>query len=99
MSNHTPGPWGFRECGTMNAIVYIDDDCVVGGVHKGGDDYLLSHADARLMAAAPELLEALEAVALHTIGIYDSHGQPLLPDPVSRAVRAVIAKAKGEGNE
>jgi hypothetical protein len=49
--------------------------------------------DAHLVAAAPELLEALE-MALGAVEYFDEHeGAPMLLD----AVRAAIAKARGGG--
>lgn len=57
----TPAPWEFIECGTANAIVRISDDCTVEGRYNGAQCDLLRHADARLIAAAPLLLEACDA--------------------------------------
>ncbi len=49
--------------------------------------------DAHLIAAAPDLLEALE-MALGAVEYFDEHeGAPMLLD----AVRAAIAKARGGG--
>jgi hypothetical protein len=49
--------------------------------------------DAHLIAAAPELLQALE-MALGAVEYFDEHeGAPMLLD----AVRAAIAKARGGG--
>ena len=73
MSKHTPGPWQ-----------------VVGSNVYGNNLRALlpmNAADARLIAAAPDLLEALE----------DLLGwQTLAPDDVVTAARAAIAKARGE---
>lgn len=56
----TPGPWEhLKDCEPDPSLVMIDDSdgfdneiCVVHGEHRA--------ANARLIAAAPELLEALE---------------------------------------
>ena len=67
---------------------------VVGIGIKGGevDDYWLSitEADARLIEAAPELLEALKQIAADTHGTVDD------PDAsrINRIARAAIAKAE-----
>jgi hypothetical protein len=55
MSTHSPGPWVFDE---SDHSIYCGDDwpCVA----SFSDADLPSPANGRLMAAAPELLEALE---------------------------------------
>ena len=59
MSKHTPGPW---ECmgGAGATVVVADGDSVVASLRDrfGGS---VAH-DARLIAAAPELLEALQKI-------------------------------------
>jgi hypothetical protein len=56
MSKHTPGPWV--------ATYYPDDHAMIDGViYVSAGDACVSHANARLIAAAPDLLEALEFVA------------------------------------
>jgi hypothetical protein len=58
----------------------------------GGDEYgdILSKADAQLISAAPDLLEACKRLAgvLHVMG-YEN-------DPTAEFARAAIAKATGE---
>jgi hypothetical protein len=66
MSKHTPGPWRWDGDPTNIDIFYRDqhapwlvsanDDIVLGG-----DMFATEQADAALIAAAPELLEALKA--------------------------------------
>jgi hypothetical protein len=81
---HTPGPWTLR----MRAKpilawdVVTTDGAVMGGVYE--------EANARLIAAAPELLEALEAVAQ----LLDN-GQPIDPEHDGDWIRAAIANATG----
>lgn len=92
MSNqtkHTPGPWRVKDNGSM------EGPHVYGPVHPiDGGDYAplagykggaLSEADARLIAAAPELLEACRQAAF---AIPTTHG-------AFETVRAAIAKAEG----
>lgn len=96
MSKHTPGPWRAVESGTANLPAYD----IEAGKKTGGwrlITYLAAstrtsaeyeeqmRGNARLIAAAPELLEALEAMLRPTYTAED----------VSRAVMAV-RKAKGE---
>ena len=84
----TPGPWKWSKCGTENALVYVNEDCVVGGVHKGGDDYSMSHADASLIAAAPDLYHA----CCDIMGFLKSHGFD------TRPVGAALRKAEGRND-
>lgn len=85
---HTPGPWH----------AWNDD---VWGWGVGSEDYTiceeLSEADARLIASAPDLLEALRS-------FIDPDNAPLvLSDSHSLALmdkaRAAIAKATGTAGE
>ena len=78
---HTPGPWHatLHQVGDENNVRVAD--CY--SLEKGHDT---ARANARLIAAAPDLLAALEALLL-------------LADPCESAVgvaRAAIAKARGE---
>jgi hypothetical protein len=79
MSRHTPGPWG----------AITNASC---GYTIQGDGWTLCEVDllpdARLIAAAPELLEALEGL-LNALPSATTH-------PAIKAARAAIAKAKGE---
>ncbi|MDH0335148.1 hypothetical protein [Metapseudomonas otitidis] len=69
MSKRTPGPWEARKA--LEAVYeqdfYIISSAGVVGYWKGGkswhtdDKWVLTEADARLIAAAPCLLEALQA--------------------------------------
>lgn len=91
MSKHTPGPWtaykrpepvGFAEW----EIYYgTDTECVAEVVHE--------EANARLIAAAPELLEALQAVIRNDAENRDEFG---LSVNVCKQAIAAIAKATGE---
>jgi hypothetical protein len=90
MSKHTPGPWEMRRDG----FVYAANGERVCSPHstlpdsaKWSKQLQDLRATARLIAAAPDLLDALE----------DMLGwQTLAPDDVVAAARAAIAKARGE---
>lgn len=75
---HTPGPWHVRGHNGQWGAVYAGTECINGG---------FSLADARLIAAAPDLLVALQELVHHP---YDSEGRNLAA--LDRA-RAAIAKA------
>lgn len=88
-ASHTPGPWHVHggEIGPSP-----DETIAVVCALSGNDGDMEEEANARLIAAAPDLLAALEAVV--TTGGWDNldtggrgtHGAAL----------AAIAKAKGE---
>jgi len=81
MSKHTPGPWTFVHEGGIDGGYFIDakEDVVV--LPRGR----LNEADARLIAAAPDMLVALQDALLH--------GN--LPGWIAKRVGAAIAKAEG----
>ena len=83
MNKHTPGPWTIRESSTHVTVIGANNETIFH------DDKRCPSVpeDARLISAAPDLLEALE----------DMLGwQTLAPDNVVAAARAAIAKARGE---
>ena len=88
-TNHTLGPW---RAGKPNkdgkiAILSSGADWLVLGWTQGTD----AEANARLVAAAPALLEALS-------GLVDAHdaGIPLVTDHRWSQARATINNAKGK---
>jgi hypothetical protein len=81
---HTPGPWTIRRTGAAQVALAIaaNGHDTVAAFPRGTDkDY---EADARLIAAAPDLLEALKWCA-------DAMGS----GPCRDAADAAIAKAEG----
>jgi len=83
MSEHTPGPW-IIDSDDGDIIEVVSGDYFIADVHRlePKDEW---RANARLIAAAPELLEALEEL----VDLYEYE------DNVSRDARAAIAKARG----
>ena len=94
MSKHTPGPWVVygtaRDDGYTDfyGIDGSDSSAVVLWDKHGG---IREIADARLISAAPELLDALE-MALE----YLESWEDLSAGEHCRVARAAIAKATGE---
>lgn len=89
-AKHTPGPWSVDE---SNAIVgeKLDDHPiwlrpVIARFATG-----VRPADARLMAAAPDLLEALQEI----LDAADGSGWDQL-DATLRTARAAVSKATGK---
>jgi hypothetical protein len=91
VQTHTPGPW---KTITLDNEVYINPD-------RGADEYALlarvsinhpaSEGNARLIAAAPELLEALE-LAHKALSEESRYAQ----STTANKIRAAIRKATGE---
>ena len=104
-SQHTPGPWRVVQRGPIVSIIDAQEDAPNGGDHPIGDIFALYRglprtketvlANARLIAAAPDLLEALEDILFqseqpiwHAVG--GSVDEATMED-----LRAAIAKARG----
>lgn len=91
MSKHTPRPWRF-EYGEIRAE---DKNGIVRALAKVEKVVGEDEANAHLIAAAPEMLEALEEVArLPIAGPYPDG--PCLDQADMDLVKAAIAKATGE---
>jgi hypothetical protein len=63
---HTPGPWKIEDGEPNSQIVYIvesDGESTIGEIDLSGDgiDEEIGQANARLIASAPDMLEALRA--------------------------------------
>ena len=88
MNKHTPGPWSIDAEPGQGVFVYgdaspLDTDDICEVKWRASDETTL--ANARLIAAAPELLEALEELC-STLGECG----------MTVRARAAIAKATGE---
>ena len=64
-TKHTPGPWHVKPNSIGGPTVGPEDAVVAdirtyGGPHVGGQQHPQTVANARLIAAAPDLLEALQ---------------------------------------
>lgn len=57
---HTPGPWELVE---RHAVIWHEDQVVAECPSDGGISDDARHANARLIAAAPEMLVALKKIA------------------------------------
>ena len=94
--NHTPGPWVASE-GHPTDVWHVDSDArqfsIVVSRHEA--DYNMPveevQANARLIAAAPELLAALQRLSV----LADSAGHPFMKTVAQEA----IAKATGGDDE
>lgn len=88
MSGWTPGPWGWRQ------YVGRDDSCFVRGPNDericGSGSGPVRESNARLIAAAPELAEALQFIA--DVARMTPGFSPMALQQAGRA----LAKARGE---
>lgn len=109
MSAHTPGPWSVADL--PHSIVVrtqspkkskfgADRYAAIGGFDRDDLDQLLeAMANARLIAAAPELLEALQGMERWAAEIYDGYPASTASEhakPFREAARKALAKATGE---
>ena len=78
-SAYTPGPWHY-ETGDDGAVIYTR--FTIAKIPIDGSDW---QSNAHLIAAAPDLLAALERLA-----------HPMADDEDLDYARAIIAKAKGQ---
>lgn len=99
MSAHTPGPWHYEvriprgSADPEYVVLGTNPDTGKKGVCYAGKHFTVTHtedeADACLIAAAPELLEALKvALACH-------ESDEGWSDDFAEGARAAIAKAEG----
>lgn len=82
MNKHTAGPWKIEQPAHQQSKRVVD--CTNGDSIAG----IIRHEpDAALIAAAPDLLAALETMLEYDTGT---------PDDVLKQARAALAKAKGQ---
>lgn len=106
IKKHTPGPWHIFQSGAYfgvdagsdsgmekddkTIIAYGDDGDDITGVR--GETYEEMVANAKLIAAAPELLEALQYLMSYEVMV----GKPAyeeMPYPIVTRIQAAIKKA------
>jgi hypothetical protein len=112
MKQHTPGPWALNTCeenGPFLDSFYLsaNEERIVcrfpTGTGQFSADGQTNLANAQLISAAPDLLDALEAIEARINGVYDCPALvafgPLHHDTqwdCLRIAKEAIAKAKGE---
>lgn len=88
MNKHTPGPWhvdtsSISQFNIVDSNLFVVCDTICG--EEKSDE--VNEANAKLIAAAPEMLKVLEACQKHHQG---GHSE------IGAKIREVILKAKGE---
>jgi hypothetical protein len=92
MTAHTKGPWIVFE--TPNDPDFTHEISNVCCIYAGNGH---SHPNARLIAAAPDLLEALESIAaLENTEENEWDAVEVVIPEMCKIARATIAKARGE---
>jgi hypothetical protein len=108
MSKHTAGPWNvIYKFGTSVGISsgkpqqYVNGEAqdqivmiVPCAEHNGGDE--ATKANAHLIAAAPDLLEALESIVFKDREAFDEDGWARVSFSAITKCADAIAKARGE---
>lgn len=97
---HTPGPWHICEATKRDLKLVRDDNgfCVAQAIEPGNSRaaYINAEANLQLIAAAPELLVALEAMHACHRAFSSSENWTSLDDEARLLAEKVIAKAKGK---
>lgn len=98
MTQHTPGPWEARHWGAADHEMEDGETAFIVTAAESSGLLSRSNADARLIAAAPDLLAALKALlpvaeAFERQASKGAGGRR--GGAVFAAVRAAIAKAEG----
>lgn len=109
-SKHTPGPWVMKEYGGKDsrftfAVTAPDDNSVVAEVARvflrtsvvNGEDIERDRANARLIAAAPDLLAELKSL-LDMPAACISDDEIIENKKRRLAAQAVVAKAEGHSS-
>ena len=113
MSKHTPGPWMYaREPSGIATVAWCEDYAIGPDTGRGNpsqanyDDHGDAESDARLIAAAPELLALAKQYAgecgmcggtgRETVFAPDGYPSHSVDCEDCAGIRAVIAKATGE---
>ena len=95
MSKHTPGPWRWWACKETESASNDYIQIAAGLKHVAQIKIAsITEHDMRLIAAAPELLDALKLMRDAFLDTEGSHGT--LEQTATDAADAAIAKATGE---
>lgn len=86
-TSHTPGPWLVNQYRHLNSIVWIDgpDRTKIATMANNKD-----RANARLIAAAPELLEELKACVEELEAVWQGSGGMQTTNDYAVAARNLI---------
>lgn len=89
---HTPAPWEYNEGKPIGYWPYVQRGDSGGNAIQSAISLENAHADAKLYAAAPDLLEALEECLNHLYNPFEPENQSSLYLMAKKA----ISKATGK---
>lgn len=96
--DHTPGPWEYGKPTGSNGFYYIDSEGQTRGsictAYGSIDKDIQTKANARLIASAPAMLEALIELYRGLYGNYEPAMQS--EDEAKRELQSVIESATGK---
>lgn len=93
MSKHTPAPWNTGETIIIHANTLENLGASLGFINTSDEDRkAIAKANSHLIAAAPELLEALQDLLQNTWVDYEASVDPR---PYIEKARTAISKATG----
>lgn len=92
MTEHTPGPWRWVK-GRLYSGATVDDAGYPMPEITQESNYGTGEADKVIIAAAPAMLEALEAI------VRDADACAAMPPEAWELADRAIAQARGEGKE
>ncbi len=91
MRKHTPGPWRYEyEPGYNGELIAANETIIAEFISEPRPP------NARLIAAAPDLLEALQRISLAKPDQLDHSIDVAIIERCANVARAAIAKATGE---
>lgn len=93
---HSPGPWDIHDTASLETSIYAANKvCTLAkpsGFYRSPAE---TEANARLIAAAPELLEALREVSVY-LGMLLTETQDIKKNQMLLNAAAAISKAEGK---
>lgn len=92
----TPGPWHVQRGNSSNPMVGTDEVSIAEVLDDVHPDTEQQEANARLIAAAPELLAACQMLLARIEQLQDQWGKEGFTDATARLLREAIAKAAVE---
>ena len=78
MSGHTPGPWRDNGNPSLRRVIPVGSNSPIAGVHIRKHNAAEQAANARLIAAAPDLLDACKVALKQLLDLNEDLNQPNL---------------------
>jgi len=95
-SKHTPGPWSLWPLKDSDSVRIFAGRHYVGSIGNSDDEPSQTRANAHLMAAAPDMYEALKEIARADTIAHSTGKYSLVVESCAESARADISKAEGK---